>query len=243
MVVLDRPNPVTGLIVDGPLADESDLGFTAYAPIPVAHGMTVGELARIFNVERNIHCDLTVVPDGKLAAADVVGRNRPDVGQPLAQPPQPDAGAALPRGRAAGGGQPFGRPRDGPAVRAVRRPWVDGRKLAAALNAANLPGLRFTPVTFTPKSSKFADKECQGVYVTVTDREAAEPVRAGLTIAWELRRLFGEKFDLPAVGRMVRNAETADALRKADDPRTLPAVWEKPLEEFKKARRKYLIYN
>src|SRR5579884_3707470 len=122
-------------------------------------------------------------------------------------------------------------------------PWIDGRKLAAALNEAGLPGLRFTPVTFTPKSSTFAGKECQGCYVQVTDRTAVRPVRAGVTIAWHLRRLFGDAFDAQAMGRMVRNAATIRALSAAEDPALVCATWTRQLGDFRQVREKYLIYR
>jgi uncharacterized protein YbbC (DUF1343 family) len=122
-------------------------------------------------------------------------------------------------------------------------PWIDGRKLAAALNQANLPGLRFTPITFTPKSSKHANKECQGVYITVTDRTDAEPVRAGPVIAWHLHRLFGNDFQVAAVNNLLKSAETMERIKTAKDPSEISPPWEKPLEEFKKVRAKYLMYE
>jgi uncharacterized protein YbbC (DUF1343 family) len=122
-------------------------------------------------------------------------------------------------------------------------PWVDGRKLAAALNGANLPGLRFTPITFTPKSSKHANKECQGVYITVTDRTDAEPVRAGPVIAWHLHRLFGKDFQVAAVNNLLKSAETMERIKSAKDPSEIAPHWEKGLEEFKKVRAKYLMYQ
>lgn len=243
MVVLDRPCPITGLLVDGPLADKAQLGFIAYAPIPVAHGMTAGELARLFNAEQGIGCDLTVVPVKNWRRGqwwDETGLMWVNPSPNMRNPTQ--ALLYLAVGQLEAANLSVGRGTDQP-FEVFGAPWVDGRKLAAELNAAGLPGLRFTPITFKPASSKFAGKECQGVYIAVTDRETVEPVRAGLAMAWHLKRLFGEAFEDAGVGRMVRNAEAMEALKKADDPGKVAAVWEGSLAEFKKVRQKYLMYE
>jgi len=241
--VLDRPNPITGLIVDGPLADENDLGFTAFAPIPVSHGMTHGELARMFNEERHIHCDLAVVPmEGWRRSMwwDDTGRMWVNPSPNMRNPNQallyPGIGLLEACNLSVGRGtdQPF---------ETFGAPWIDGRKLSRALNAADLPGLRFVPIAFTPASSKFAGKECQGCYIEVLDRTTVEPVRSGLTIAWSLKHLFGDAFQIEPVNKLLRNAQTAKLLMSSDDPPKLPASWQKPLQDFKRVREKYLIYR
>jgi uncharacterized protein YbbC (DUF1343 family)/CubicO group peptidase (beta-lactamase class C family) len=243
MVVLDRPNPVTGRIVDGPLADEDSLGFTAYAPIPVSHGMTVGELAKMFNAERKIGCDLTVVPmEGWRRSMwfDETGLMWVNPSPNLRNPTQ--ALVYLAVGQIEAANLSVGRGTDQP-FEIFGAPWIDGRKLAAALNEANLPGLRFTPITFTPKSSKHANKECQGVYITVTDRTDVEPVRAGPVIAWHLHRLFGKDFQVGAVNNLLKSTQTMERIKTAKDPCEIAPPWEKPLEEFKAVRAKYLMYE
>jgi uncharacterized protein YbbC (DUF1343 family) len=122
-------------------------------------------------------------------------------------------------------------------------PWIDGPKLSAALNAARLPGLRFIPIESTPDSSKHANTLCHGVYIIVTDRNAVEPVEAGLTIAWQLHKLFGKDFEVDNVVRLLQNEEVMNALKQTDDPAELPALWAKTLEEFNVKRSKYLIYR
>ena len=240
--VLDRPNPVTGKLVDGPLADENDLGFTAYAPIPIAHGMTEGELATFFNAERRIHCDLTVVA--------MQGWHRwmwwDDTGRMWVNPSPnmrntTQALLYLAIGFLEASNLSVGRGTDQP-FETFGAPWIDGRKLAAELNAAQLPGLRFVPITFTPASSTFAGKTCQGCYIEVIDRTAVEPARSGLTIAWTLKRLFGDVYQIEGVAKLLRNAGTTATLESTDDPRKLPAVWRKSLEAFEATRSKYLLY-
>jgi uncharacterized protein YbbC (DUF1343 family) len=242
VVVLDRPNPTTGLIVDGPLADADSLGFTAYAPIPVAHGMTVGELAKMFNAERRIHCDLTVVPMRGWRRSmwwDETGRLWVNPSPNLRNATQALLYLAI--GQLEMSNLSVGRGTDQPFEQ-FGAPWIDGRKLASALNAADLPGLRFVPVAFTPTSSKFARERCEGVYILVTDRAAVEPVRSGLAIAWHLRKLFGDGFRLDGVNNLLKSKATIDALKRVHDPNDLPDAWRAPLDRFRAVRANYLVY-
>jgi uncharacterized protein YbbC (DUF1343 family) len=119
---------------------------------------------------------------------------------------------------------------------------VDGPRLAAALNDANLPGLRFVPVAFTPTSSRFAGKTCGGVRLIVTDRDAVEPVRDGLTIAWHLKHLFGEAYEIAGVAKLLKNRQVFEALLATEDPARLPTLWRDSLAAFKQQREKYLLY-
>lgn len=243
MLVLDRPNPVTGMMVDGPIADENSLGFTAFAPIPVSHGMTEGELARMFNVERHINCDLTV--------EEMQGWHRwmwwDDTGRMWINPSPNMRNTAqallyLGIGFLETSNLSVGRGTDQP-FETFGAPWIDGRKLAAALNADHMPGLKFVPITFTPQSSKFAKQQCEGCYIEVLDRTAVQPVVSGLRIAWELKRLFGDAFQIKNIGRLLRNEDTLNHLLSTSDPQTVPATWQGPLQAFEAVRQKYLIYQ
>jgi uncharacterized protein YbbC (DUF1343 family)/CubicO group peptidase (beta-lactamase class C family) len=242
MVVLDRPNPITGLRPDGPIADDNRLGFTAYRPMPVVHGMTVGELARFYNGEGPLGCDLQVVAmegwkrsmwfDETGLAWVNPSPNMRNLTQATLYPAVcllESTNVSVGRGT----DQPFER---------FGAPWIDGRKLAAALNAANLPGLRFVPIEFTPDSSRFKGQTCQGVYIVVTDRQALEPTRSGLTFAWTLRKLFGERFEIDRMLHLLASAGTLEELKKTGDPATLPALWSSRLDAFNKVRERYLIY-
>jgi uncharacterized protein YbbC (DUF1343 family) len=243
LFVLDRPNPVTGLIVDGPIADEHSLGFTAFAPIPVSHGMTEGELARMFNAERHLGCDLNVIEMKgwrRWMWWDDTGRMWVNPSPNMRNPTQ--ALLYLGIGFLETSNLSVGRGTDQP-FETFGAPWIDGRKLAAALNADRMPGLRFVPISFTPASSKFARQQCEGCYIEVTDRTSVEPVRDGLRIAWELRRLFGDAFHIDGIGRLLDNADTLNQLKTTSDVATLPAGWQQPLEAFEKTRAKYLIYR
>jgi uncharacterized protein YbbC (DUF1343 family)/CubicO group peptidase (beta-lactamase class C family) len=242
MVVLDRPNPITGARVEGPLADADKLGFTAYASIPVVHGMTVGELARMFNAEKKIGCDLEVIPIRGWRRAmwwDETGLmwvnpspNMRNLTQALLYP---GIGLLEMTNVSVGRGtdQPF---------EYFGAPWIDGVQLAAALNDAHLPGLRFVPMEFTPASREFANTLCHGVYIIVTDRNAVQPVSNGLAMAWHLRRLYGPQFQTEKLINLLANQRVLDELLRTADPKSLPRIWNDELESFKKMRQKYLIY-
>jgi uncharacterized protein YbbC (DUF1343 family) len=243
LIVLDRPCPITGNIVDGPIADKDKLGFTAYGPIPVAHGMTMGELARYFNAEYKIGADLVVVPcEGWKrnmwwdATGLMWGNSSPNMRNTTAALLYPGIclleASNISVGR--GTNQPF---------EFFGAPWIKGRELAAGLNALNMPGVRFVPIEFTPTASKFKDQACQGCYVIVTDREKIQPVRMGVTIVWKLNRMYGKQFEIDKVNRLLKNDQAMAAIQTALDPNAIPDVWQKDLSAFKKRRQKYLIYQ
>jgi uncharacterized protein YbbC (DUF1343 family)/CubicO group peptidase (beta-lactamase class C family) len=243
VVVLDRPNPITGLMVDGPIADKESLGFVAYAPFPLLNGMTVGEMARYFNAERGIGCDLTVVELRNWKRVmwwDETGLTWVNPSPNMRNPTQALLYTAV--GTLEGSNISVGRGTDQP-FEVFGAPWIDGRKLANALNGSEMPGLRFAPIEFTPESSKFKGQVCKGVYMIVTDRTIVEPAKASVIIAWNLRNLFGEAFEIGKISRLLANAETLKAIGEVDDPREIPAMWKGGLEEFKKVREKYLIYK
>ncbi|MDB5322045.1 MAG: hypothetical protein JWN40_3676 [Phycisphaerales bacterium] len=243
MIVLDRPNPIGPLPVDGPIADKKYFGFTAFGPLPLVHGMTIGELARLFNTDYAINCDLTVVECQNYNRNmwwDETGlmwtNPSPNMRNLTQATIYPAIGmletANLSVGR--GTDQPF---------EFIGAPWIDGKKLAAALNAANLPGLRFVPIEFTPTSSKFENKLCQGCYILVTDRTKLEPARTGLTIAYHLKQLFGDAFQIDSIVRLMQNDAVLAGLKTTNDPSKLPGLWQQDLEHFRAVREKYLIYR
>ena len=244
MFVLDRPNPITGLNVDGPTADEKHLGFTAFRRIPVAHGMTFGELAQLFNKEfGGINCDLHVVKMENWKRSmwwDETGLtwvnpspNMRNLTQATLYPGVCLVEATnLSVGR--GTDQPF---------EVIGAEWIDNQKLSAAMNAANLPGLRTYPIEFTPaKGSKLGTKRLKGIFFLVTDRNALQPVRTGVTLAHHLYKIHGDTFEVDKVVRLLQNQETTDAL-KTTDPAKVAETWKDDVEQFKALREKHLIYK
>ncbi len=241
VVVLDRPNPITGTRVFGPL-NERDGQFTAYHPVPLVHGMTVGELARLFNAERGIGCDLVVVA--------MEGWKRDmwfdETGLPWVNP-SPNMrsltqAALYPAiGLIEACAVSVGRGTDTPFER-FGAPWIDGRRLAARLNALGLAGVRFVPFEFTPTASKFKDQRCGGVQVLLVDRTRFDPLETGLSIARELEALFGDDFDQEKVDNLLFNKAVLDALQRSSGPTRYTPLWQRELDEFLKLRQRHLIY-
>lgn len=242
VVVFDRPNPITGTAVEGPVQDESVRGFTGYFPMPIRHGLTFGELARLFAGELKLNVDLEVVT--------MRGWRRElwfdETGLPWANP-SPNIrnlnGATLYPGIGAieGTNLSVGRGTDAPFEQ-IGAPWIDGVQLAELLNARSLPGIRFYPTTFTPTSSKYAGQVCQGVHMIVTDREALRPVRVGLEIAVALHRAHGADFDLDAAHTLLGSKTTIERLKAGDDPADIAASWRAGEEAWRRLTAKYLLY-
>jgi uncharacterized protein YbbC (DUF1343 family)/CubicO group peptidase (beta-lactamase class C family) len=241
-VVLDRVNPINGQDVEGPLADPDKLSFTAPHSIPIRHGMTAGELALLFNKERNINADLHVVrvEDWRRSQwFDSTGlawiNPSPNMRSLTEATLYPGVCLLEPTNVSVGRGTdtPF---------EVIGAPWIDGRKLAEALNNAKLPGVRFVPVRFTPKSSVHKDAECGGVNIIVTNRDLFEPVITGLEMAAQLRKLFPKDFLIDRFNRLLANQKVFDAFRQGSDARAMRQVWESELDAFRAIRSKYLLY-
>jgi uncharacterized protein YbbC (DUF1343 family) len=243
VVVLDRPNPINGVDVAGPIADEKYYGFTAYGPIPLRHGMTAGELALLFNSEYEIGCDLTVIGmEGWQRSmwyeqTGLVWVNPSPNMRNLTQAALYPGIGLLESGRMIS----VGRGTDQP-FEVFGAPFIDARELAAALNARQIPGLRFIPIYFTPTVRHYKDQRCGGVYVMVMNREKLEPVSAGMTIAWVIERLYPEAYNEESVARMIQDDAAMAAMKTTPDPTLIPGVWQAELAAFLPVRAKYLIY-
>ena len=242
VVVLDRPNPIDGSHVEGPTLDATGLGFTGYFPMPIRHGMTLGELARLFNGENGIGADLTVVPmrrwrrDAWFDATGLPWINpSPNMRNLLQATLYPGIGAIE------GTNLSVGRGTDTPFEH-IGAPWIDGVQLAGELNARRLPGVAFYPVRFTPASSKYSHEECQGVFMVVTDRLALRPVRLGVEIAAMLHKLYGAAFDLDAAWRLFGSKDGLARIRAGDDPAAIAESWAADEARWRIMRAKYLMY-
>jgi uncharacterized protein YbbC (DUF1343 family)/CubicO group peptidase (beta-lactamase class C family) len=241
--VLDRPNPIGGTDVEGPPADADKLSFTAYHMIPVRHGMTLGELARLYNEERKINCDLRVVQlEGWRRAQWFDTTNLTWVN------PSPNMRSLTEATLYPGVGLlettnvSVGRGTDTP-FELVGAPWLDGQKLAAYLNARQIAGVRFVPVRFKPTASVFQGEECGGVNIIVTERARFEPVRAGIEIAVALRRLYPNEWQVDKYVRLLANAATLARVVRGDAPEEIVRAWQPALEEFRRARARVLLYR
>ncbi|MBA2340668.1 MAG: DUF1343 domain-containing protein [Pyrinomonadaceae bacterium] len=240
--VLDRPNPIGGTDVEGAIADNDKLSFTAYHSIPVRHGMTIGELARFFNNERKINCDLRVV--------EMRGWRRAmwfDQTNLTWTNPSPNMRSLTEATLYPGVGLlettnlSVGRGTDTP-FEIVGAPYIDGQKLAAELNNRKLAGVRFVPVRFTPRASVFKDVECGGINIIVTDRATFRSVQTGLEIAAALRRLYAAEWKADDYLRLLANADTLARLKRGDAPEEIARSWTIALDLFKQTRARSLIY-
>ncbi len=242
-MVLDRPNPIGGVAVDGPVLAAGDESFVAPHTIPIRHGMTLGELAHLMNVERAIACSLTVVPiEGWQRAM-----HQEDTGLPWTNP-SPNLRTPTQAFLYPGVGiiettnVSVGRGTDTP-FEIVGAPWIDGSLLWTTLRERQLPGLAFTPVRFTPTSSKHEGKDCGGVRISVTDRAALDPLRLGITLAWALRRCFPSDFETSNLNRLLLEPAAQKALEAGAFPEQLIGAWQDELAEFRVRRARFLLYR
>ncbi|MGH9373053.1 MAG: exo-beta-N-acetylmuramidase NamZ family protein, partial [Vicinamibacterales bacterium] len=242
--VLDRPNPINGFQIEGPSLDKDMTGFTGYFPaMPVRHGMTFGELARLLNAENRIGAALMVVPMKNWDRArwfDETGlpwiNPSPNMRNLIQATLYPGIGAIE------GTNISVGRGTDTPFEQ-IGAPWIDGVQLADAMNARGLPGIRFYPVRFTPASSKYAKEECQGVFMVVTDRATLRPVRVGVEIAAMLYKLYGARYEIESAARLFGSQEGLTRIRAGDDPAAIAASWGASEARWRLLRAKYLLYR
>lgn len=240
-VVLDRPNPITGTRVEGPIADTNRLGLTAYRPIPVRHGMTAGELARMFLATHSPAVDLTVVPmEGWQRSMwfEETGQSWIDPSPNMRSPIQATLYPGICLVEATN--LSVGRGTDAPFER-VGAPWLDGVALAARLNAKRIPGIVFYPRTFTPNASKFANQECGGVGFWLINRDVFDAVWAGCELAYEIARAHPE-FERNAVVNLLQNQSALDTLYR-EGYFAARHGWEADLRAFLVERERYLIYR
>jgi len=239
--VLDRPDPIGGAAIEGPVR-AGEATFTAIHPVPVRYGMTLGELAGMINAERGFKADLTVVP--------IQGWRRDlwfdQTGLPWINP-SPNMRSLTEAALYPGIGLletaiSVGRGTDTP-FEVVGAPYVDDVKLAAELNRAGLPGVRFVPVRFTPTASVFKGQPCGGVNLVITQRDEFNSVDAGVMIALTLRRLYPNDFALDRFDRLLAHPATIAAIRAGETLDQIHALWAADLAAFKQRREKFLLYK
>jgi uncharacterized protein YbbC (DUF1343 family)/CubicO group peptidase (beta-lactamase class C family) len=240
--VLDRPNPITGAFVQGPLSEATLQSFVNYHNVPVRHGLTIGELARMFNAERGINAKLTVIKmDGWMRGDwfDATGQswvspspNMRSLTQATLYP-----GVALIEGTNVS----VGRGTDTP-FEVLGAPWINGRELASYLNARSPTGVRFVPISFTPKSSKYANQLCGGVNIVLLDRMTLDAPQLGIELASALRTLYPQQFEIDKMTLLLANKRVFDSILAGVDPRRIVEDWREPLQAFSEMRKKYLLY-
>ena len=236
-IVLDRVNPIGADLVEGPIL-EGETNFIGWHTLPVRHGMTVGELAKLFGEEKNIDVDLTVIPIRGWERAqwqDAAGlpwvNTSPNIRNISAAGLYPGLGL-LERAISVGRGTdtPF---------EIIGAPFIDGERLARELQG--FPGVAFEPVRFTPRSSNYKGEECGGVRITITDRKALRAVDLGVTIASTLARLYPAQFKVDDMAHLLRHRATLEAIRAAQPLDRIRALWD--TDAFIARRAKYLLYK
>ncbi|RWR10656.1 DUF1343 domain-containing protein [Siminovitchia fortis] len=242
-IVLDRPNPLGGTKVEGPVLDPEFASFVGQYAIPLRHGMTVGELAKLFNEEFGIHADLTVVEMKgwkRKSYYDETGLpfvlpspNMPTLDTALVYP-----GAALIEGTNVSEGRGTTKP-----FAFIGAPFINSTELAKRLNALHLPGVIFRAASFTPSISKHSGKLSHGIQIHVTDRDAYEPVESGLHIVKTIYDLYPDQVTLtPFFNNLIGNDWIAQGIKDGMSVEEMKSRWEGDLRDFKKTRKKYLLY-
>ncbi|MCA1577597.1 MAG: DUF1343 domain-containing protein [Acidobacteria bacterium] len=241
--VLDRPNPIGGVEVEGPVADKDKLSFISYHTIPTRHGLTIGELGQLFNRQRNIGADLRVIKmDGWRRTMWFDETNLTWIN------PSPNMRSLTEATLYPGVGLlettnvSVGRGTDTP-FEIVGAPWIQGNELADFLNQRGIPGVRFVPVRFTPNASVFKNEACGGVNIIITDRIAFRPLVTGIEMALALRTLYPNDWKIDSYLRLLVNADTLERIKRGESAREIVASWNAALQEFRRARAEVLLYN
>jgi uncharacterized protein YbbC (DUF1343 family) len=241
--VLDRPNPLNGDVVEGPMLDPEKTSFVAYYPLPVRYALTIGELAQFLNTENHINAQLHVIPMKNWH------RNYFFESTGLKWiPPSPNLrtlkGSLLYPGLEIlqNAGVSVGRGTEAP-FEEFGAPWINGEEVAALLNAKSLPGLHFVNQPFIPVSGLYAGQHCGGVGVRVTDRAALRSMRVGLEIAAALHKKYPDQFDVTKILLLLGNDSTLQQLQSGTAPAEIIASWAKDLAAYDVIRRRYFLYK
>jgi len=242
-VVLDRPNPLGGLAVQGSVLNPDQLSFEGYFPLPIRHGMTVGELARMFNQENRINAKLTVIAMRGWRRGlwfDQTGWQWVRPSPNLRSLPGATLYPAVEPLRA--GGVSVGRGTETP-FELFGAPWIRSRELQRYLESRRIPGVRFKAVRSRPTADVHTGQLCHGLRLQVTDREVLDVGRLGVELLAALWRLYPQQFDLGKTIRLLGSQHTLERIRAGDDPEAIVKGWEAELEAFKKMRAQYLLYD
>ena len=242
--VLDRPNPITGVRVEGPILDQELVSFVTYLPLPLRHGMTAGELARLFNARKQIGAELHVIAMRDWQPGDWFDAT----GLPWIDPSlnmRSLNAALLYPGVAmieASRNYSVGRGTDAPFEQ-IGADWIRGPELAAFLNGRFIPGVRSYPTRFQPSSSNFQGRLIEGVRFVITDREAFDSARLGLEVASAHGHLYPSKIALGDNRWLIGNRQTMQMLEAGEDPAHIQQAGQEALEAFLRLREEHLFYR
>jgi len=241
-IVLDRPNPIAGTKIGGPMLDDGKESFVGFHRLPIQHAMTIGELARMFKVELKLDLDLEVVPCSgwrRDQYFDETGLSWINPSPNMRSLNQAILYPAI--GVWETTNLSVGRGTDTP-FELVGAPWITSGKFAKALNEAKIPGVQFTPRDFVPTSSKFANKSCGGVQISITDRDQVDSTHLGVTFASVLWQLYPKKWQLEKSMRLLGSQSTLDSIRSNKPAHEIQTMIEKQFADFRQRRAQYLLY-
>ena len=243
VVVLDRPDPIAGSVIQGPLSQPGHESFVNYGPLPVRHGMTMGELAQMFNSEHNIHAKLSVIAMQGWMRGDWFDSTALEWTNPSPNLRSLTEAALYPGvALVEGSNVSVGRGTDTP-FELVGSPWINSRELAQYLNARQIPGVRFVPASFTPTTSNYAGQTCHGVNIMLTEREFLDSPELGIELASALSKLYPQQFHMEKMIDILANQNVYDELVRGLDPHRIALNWQNELQTFLQVRAKYLIYK
>jgi len=241
--VLDRPNPIGGVAIEGPGLDAAASSFVGYfAGMPIRHGMTLGELAKLFNAEKKIGADLTVIAMKNWRRDEYYDETGLAWVNPSPNMRNLYAATLYPGvGMIEYANVSVGRGTDTPFEQ-IGAPWINGPALSDMLNARKIPGLRFYPVTFTPTAAKFPNEACQGVFIVITDRNLVRATRLGAELAAALIKMSPKDFSMDVNLRLIGSPADIARLKAGDDPAAIAASWSGAEARWRLLRAKYLLY-
>lgn len=240
--VLDRPDPITAATVQGPVLDADLTSFITYMPLPVRYGMTIGELARLFNAEKSLGARLHVIGMRRYTRAMWFDQTGFAWVAPSPNLRRLEQAILYPGvGMIEGANVSVGRGTQTP-FEVVGAPWIDGKALAGALSARGLAGVRFEAVTFTPSESAYAGKTCGGIRLTIIDRDRLDTPLLGVELMAALYRLYGDQFLVGHTLGLIGSRASLDSVKAATDPRDIARSWTPNLDDFRARREKYLLY-
>jgi uncharacterized protein YbbC (DUF1343 family) len=243
LFVLDRPDPIGGEVIEGPMLDPGRTSFVGYFPMPVRYAMTMGELAQMFNRENKIGADLHVVAMKNWRRNEAYDQTGLRWIAPSPNLRTVNAAFLYPGIEILqAGGVSVGRGTGAP-FEILGAPWIRADQLLAALNSRKISGVTFSAAQFTPAEDLYKGQVCEGVTITLTDRAALSSMSMGLIIADVLNRLYPQQFHLDKMMFLAGSQSTIDRLQHGDDPAQIVAGWAADLDRFRQMRAQYLLYH
>jgi uncharacterized protein YbbC (DUF1343 family) len=242
-IVLDRPNPLGGAVIEGPMLDRGGTSFVGYFPLPVRYAMTLGELARMFNAENKIGADLRVVAMKDWRRDETYRETGLAWISPSPNLRTLNAASLYPGIEVLqAAGVSVGRGTDTP-FELFGAPWIHAAELSSALDARKIAGVSFAPARFTPREEPYKDQNCEGVTIKISDGDLLRPMRMALEIAAVLHDLYPQQFHLEKINALLGSQSTVDRLVRRDAPELIVTGWSSELVQFGQMREKYLLYQ